>query len=447
MSWFDTFWATAVDYAWGLPLVILLVGAGIFFTLLSRFLPYRAWRHSLDIIRGKYDNPDEPGEISHFQALTSALSATLGMGNIGGVAVAIAAGGPGAIFWMWIAGLVGMATKYFTCTLAVLYRKKDEDGIEQGGPMYYLEVGLGKWAKPLSVLFAICGMIGCLALFQVNQLSGLLEEDYQIDKIITGLFCMVLVGAVILGGIIRVGKVSEKTVPAMFILYVVASLIIIIANIERVPDVFGSIFSGAFGGEALLGAGAGLTMRQVLITGIRRAAFSNEAGIGTAPMAHGAAKTSEPVREGLIAMLGPFLDTNIVCTLTGLVILITGVPEAGNGVLMTANAFSSSLGVTGRIVLTMVIVLFSVTTMISYSYYSLKCAWYLFGKKLGGKYVYIYLATLPLAAIWSQDTVVNIIDTCFALMAIPTLTGGILLSGSVIRATRDYFHRMGLDRD
>lgn len=439
---FNKFWLDAVDIAWGLPLVILLIGAGIFFTLYSRFLPLRRWRHSIAIMRGKYDNPDEPGEISHFQALTSALSATLGMGNIAGVAIAIGVGGPGSIFWMWVAGLVGMATKYFTCTLAVLHRKKDEDGIEQGGPMYYLEVGLGKWFKPLAIMFAICGMIGCLSLFQVNQLSSLILDDYGISKISTGIVCMILVGAVILGGIIRVGKVSEKTVPAMFILYVLSSLFIIGVNIDIVPDVLRSIFSAAFGGQAIVGGGTGLAVREIIVNGVKRAAFSNEAGIGTAPMAHGAAKTSEPVREGLIAMLGPFLDTNIVCTLTGLVILCSGVPISEDGVIMTVAAFETGMGELGRYVLTLIIVLFSVTTMISYSYYSLKCARYLFGKKIGDKYVYIYLLSLPAAAVLDPGTVVNIIDTCFALMAIPTLTGALLLSGTVLRATRNYFDRM-----
>ena len=365
-------------------------------------------------------------------------------GNIAGVAVAIGVGGPGSLFWMWVAGLVGMATKFFTCTLAVLHRKKDEDGIDQGGPMYFLEVGLGKWAKPLAIMFAVCGMIGCLSLYQVNQLSTLIQNDYNISTMATGIVCMVLVGAVILGGIIRVGKVSEKTVPLMTVLYVGSALYIIGANIEVVPDIFRSIFAAAFGGEAIIGGGAGLAVREVMVNGVKRAAFSNEAGIGTAPMAHGAAKTSEPVREGLIAMLGPFLDTNIVCTLTGLVILCSGVPISDDGVLMTVGAFESAMGISGRMILTVIIVLFSVTTMISYSYYSLKCARYLFGKKLGSKYVYIYLLSLPVAAVLEPGTVVNIIDTCFALMAIPTLTGTLLMSGTVMRATRDYFARMNL---
>jgi len=444
MESFDNFWAGAVDIAWGTPLIVLLIGSGIFFTVYSGFLPFRSIKHALDVLRGKYDNPDDPGEISHFQALSSALSATLGMGNIAGVAIAVSVGGPGAIFWMWVAGLVGMATKFFTCTLAVMYRKKDENGIVQGGPMYFLEVGLGNWAKPLSVFFAVAGMVGCLSLFQVNQLSGILVSDYGIGKIYTGIGCMVLVGIVILGGIMRVGKVASKVVPAMCLLYFVAALFIVLSNYSAIPEIIASIFKGAFGGEAMLGGGAGVAIREVMRTGVKRAAFSNEAGVGTAPMAHGAAKTKEPVREGLIAMLGPFIDTNIVCTLTALVILGSGVAPESDGVVMTVNAFSSSMGNVGRYILTLIILLFSVSTMISYSYYSSKCAKYLFGNKIGGYYVYIYLLSLPLAAKLGQDTVVNIIDTFFALMAIPTLIGAILLAPKVKAAVIDYRLRMNL---
>jgi len=446
---FNNFWAHAVDVAWGPWLVYLLIGSGIYFTVAGRFLPFRAIRHAVDILRGKYDHADDPGEISHFQALSSALSATIGMGNIAGVAIAISVGGPGAIFWMWVAGLVGMSTKFYTCTLATQYRKKDQNGIEQGGPMYYLEVGLGKYFKPLAVVFAVCGMIGCLSMFQVNQLAELISVDYGIDNLYTGMVCMILVGVVIIGGIVRVGKVSAKVVPAMFVLYVASAVIIILSNIGMVPDIFLSIFKGAFGGEALLGGGAGIAIKEVMKTGVKRAAFSNEAGVGTAPMAHGAAKTKEPIREGLIAMLGPFLDTNIVCTLTALVILSSGVltTELGSdaeGVMVTMNAFTATMGMSGRYILTLIVVLFSVTTMISYSYYSLKCARYIFGTKIGGLYVYVYLISLPIAAWLDPGTVVNIIDTCFAFMAIPTLVGALLLSRRVTEMLRDYLSRMNI---
>lgn len=444
MEAFDNFWSAAVDIAWGLPLVYLLVGAGIYFTLAGRFLPFRAIKHAINILRGKYDDPDDPGEISHFQALSSALSATIGMGNISGVAIALTLGGPGAIFWMWIAGLVGMSTKFFTCTLACLYRKKDENGVEQGGPMYFIEVGLGKYFKPLAIMFAVCGMIGCLGMFQTNQLAGLLNNDYGINRLFIGITCALIVGVVIIGGIVRVGKVTEKIVPLMFILYVVSALFIIINNYAAVPGIIKTIITSAFSGEALIGGGTAVVFKEVLINGIKRAAFSNEAGLGTAPMAHGAAKTKEPVREGLIAMLGPFLDTNLVCTLTALVILSAGVAPADDGVVMTVNAFEQGIPEIGRYILTLIIILFSVSTMISYSYYSLKCARYLLGTKIGNYYIYVYVLSLVLSAVWAQDVVINILDTAFAMMAIPTLISTLLLSPKVISATKDYFARMKL---
>jgi AGCS family alanine or glycine:cation symporter len=423
-------------------MVVLLISAGVYFTVVGRFIPFRYLKHAVNILRGKYDDPDDPGEINHFQALSSALSATIGMGNISGVAIGITIGGPGAIFWMWVAGIVGMSTKYFTCTLACLYRKKDERGIDQGGPMYYIEVGLGKYFKPLAIMFAICGMVGCLALFQVNQLSGLLENDWGINKLYTGIVCMIAVGIVILGGIVRVGQVTSRIVPVMFLIYVISAMYIILSNASIIPGLFKSIVTSAFGGEALIGGGTAIAFKEVLINGIKRAAFSNEAGIGTAPMAHGAAKTKEPVREGLIAMMGPFLDTNLVCTMTALVILATGALPQEDGVVTTVNAFEHGMPGMGRYMMTLIIIMFSISTMISYSYYSLKCSRYLFGFKFGSYYVYVYILSLPLAAVWSQDIVINLLDTSFALMAIPTLIGALLLSPNVIRASRDYFARM-----
>jgi len=439
---FNAFWAQAVSIAWGLPLVILLLSAGIYFTIASRFAPFFALRHTYHILRGRYDDPKDPGQINHFQALTSALSATIGMGNIAGVAVAITTGGPGAIFWMWVAGAVGMATKFFTCTLACMYRKEDEDGIEQGGPMYFIEVGLGKHFKPLAMMFAFCGMFGCLAIFQSNQLATLLDQHWQIEPLATGFVSMFIVGAVILGSITRVGAVSSAVVPSMCLLYIASCVYIIGSQIEQVPELFSSIFVAAFGGEAVIGGAVGLSVKEIIITGFKRAAFSNEAGIGTAAMAHGAAKTSEPVREGLVAMIGPFIDTHIVCTMTALVILSSGVNGGGNGVVMTANAFESAMPGLGTVILTLIFCLFAVSTMISYSYYSLKCSRYLFGKRVGSQFIYVYLALIPLAAVWSQSTIINIIDTAFAMMAIPTLVSSLLLSPKVMAASRAYFKKI-----
>jgi alanine or glycine:cation symporter, AGCS family len=437
------FWAAAVAIAWGLPLVVLLIGAGVYFSMVGRFVPLRHLRHAIDIARGRYDDPDDPGEISHFQALTAALSGTVGVGNLGGVAIAVSLGGPGAVFWMWIAGLVGMATKFFTCTLACLYRKQDADGIAQGGPMYFIEVGLGPRFKPLAAMFAACGMIGCLGLFQINQIALALASQPRVPRAVTGVGAMLLVGGVILGGIRRVGAVTSRLVPGMGLLYVGIAGAVILRHAAEVPAVIGEIICSAFAGGAALGAATGIGVKEALITGVKRAAFSNEAGIGTAAMAHGAAKTGEPVREGLVAMLGPFIDTNIICTLTALVILLSGVGGGQGGVALTASAFDAALPGIGGGVLTLVVLMFGLSTLISYSYYTQKCAKYLFGEALGAKYVYIYLITLPIGALWPQETVINIMDTAFALMAIPTLTGALLLSPRVVAATSDYFARMG----
>jgi AGCS family alanine or glycine:cation symporter len=439
----DAFLAAAVDAVWGIPLVILLISSGLYFSVAGRFVPIRRFRHAIDVIRGEYDDPSDPGQISHFQALSSALSATLGMGNIAGVAIAVSVGGPGAVFWMWIAGLVGMATKFFTCTLACLYRRPDSRGIPQGGPMYWIEVGLGPRFRPLAMMFAICGMIGCLALFQINQLASLLETNHRVPAWGTGLGAMTLVTIVILGGIVRVGQVASRIVPVMAILYLVTALFIIYRNAESVPGILASIVTSAFGGGAVLGGAVGVTMKEALITGVRRAAFSNEAGIGTAPLAHGAAKTDEPVREGLVAMVGPFIDTNVVCTLTALVVLSAGGEGSQDGVILTARAFEAAMPRIGGFLLTIVILLFSVSTLISYSYYSLKCAKYVLGEGPGARYIYVYLGSIFLGAVWSQDMVINLLDTAFALMAIPTVVSTLILSPRVVEATRDYFERMG----
>ncbi len=450
----DAFWAYAVDLAWGLPMAVLLIGAGLTFTILGRLAPLFRIRHAIEILRGRFDDESAPGQITHFQALSSALSATLGMGNIAGVAIAVTTGGPGAVFWMWIAGLVGMATKFFTCTLAVLHRKVDANGVPQGGPMYWIEVGLGRRWRFLGIMFASFGMLGCLALFQVNQLASIIADSLplgefdllggriDITKLLTGVAAAVVVGIVILGGIVRVGQVAAKVVPIMAILYFVSALVIIVQHAAEVPGVLAAIITSAFGGEAMVGGAAGVTMKQALITGVRRAAFSNEAGMGTAPLVHGAARTNEPVREGLVAMLGPFIDTNIVCTLTALVILTTGVSGDSDGVLLTARAFEAGMPSFGRAILTLVIVLFSVSTLISYAYYGRKCAIYVLGERWGARYQYVYIGSILLGATWTQSLVINMLDTAFAMMAIPTVLSALLLAPHVTRATRDYFQRM-----
>ncbi len=440
----DRVLAVAVSYAWGAPLLVLLVGSGLALTLYSRLIPFRRLGHALKVLRGRYDRAEDPGQITHFQALATALSSTIGMGNIGGVAIAVTQGGPGAVFWMWVAALVGMGTKFFTCTLAVLYRGRDSLGQVQGGPMYVIETGLGPRWRPLAMFFAVFGMVGCLAIFQTNQLAEVLVETYAVSRWITGLTSVALVALVVLGGLERIAVVASRLVPAMCLLYLILALIIIGLNAEVVPRVLARIFHDAFTGTAAAGGAAGIAWKTVVQTGIKRAAFSNEAGIGTAPMAHGAARTSEPVREGLVAMLGPLIDTIVICTLTALVILIAA-PWQGaediEGVALTAGAFDNALGAFGEAALVVIVALFGLTTMFGYSYYGKKCFGYLFGAERARIYDYIYLATLFVGAVASARMVVNLIDTCFAMMALPNLIATLLLAPAVMRATRRYFSR------
>ncbi len=433
---------TAVDLAWGPPLLVLLLGGGLYLTLRSGFLPFFGARHALDVLRGRYDRPDDPGQINHFQALSTALSATIGLGNIGGVAIAITQGGPGAVFWMWMAAIVGMATKFFTCTLAVMYRGRDSAGELQGGPMYYIEEGLGKRFRALAILFSICGMIGCLGIFQSNQVAQILDATYGVAPAATGVASMGLVALVSFGGITRIGQVASRMVPAMCGIYLVSSLVILVRHVELVPAVFGQIFHDAFNGTAAVGGATGIAVAKVIQTGVKRAAFSNEAGLGTAPMAHGAAKTTEPVREGLVAMLGPFIDTVVICSLTAFVILSTGLWRAGEGVqgvTLTVDAFESVLGGAGRALLVVVAALFGFTTMVGNSYYGRKCFAYLFGAERARIYDVFYMAMLFLGAVWSVGAVINLIDTAYALMAFPNMIATLWLAPRVMAATRKYF--------
>jgi AGCS family alanine or glycine:cation symporter len=438
------------NYAWGMPLLLLLMGGGLFFVLYSRFQPYRYLKHSIGILTGKYDDPDAPGDINHFQALSSALAATVGMGNISGVAIAIVMGGPGALFWMWMSALVGMMTKFYTCTLAIMYRGKDSSGKLQGGPMYVIREGLGEKWKPLASFFALCGLIGCTPMFQSNQLTQIIRDKVLIpaelvtvgstffaDAII-GLFLVGLVSLVIFGGIKRIGTVASKLVPLMVVLYSVSVLYIILNNVSEVPYYFGLILNDAFTGNAVVGGAVG----EVIRVGIRRAAFSNEAGIGTEALAHGAARTKEPVREGLVAMLEPVIDTLLVCTMTGLAILMTGVwtDTSADGVTLTAMAFSAGIpGGVGIVILILCVLIFSLTTMFTYSYYGTKCLGYLLGAERQHWYNYFYIFTIWFGAVASIDAVISLIDGMFAMMAIPTMVSALALSPKVREATVAYF--------
>lgn len=450
--------------AWGLPLLILLIGGGLYLLIRIRFLPFRYLLHAIAVLRGKYDDDKDEGELSHFQALTTALSATVGMGNIAGVAVAITLGGPGAVFWMWVSAVIGMSTKYFTATLAILFRGKDSEGNVQGGPMYFIVEGLGKKWKPLAVFFSICGLVGALPVFNVNQLTqaindivlkpmgwysevnvGASELTISSSNLIIGIVLAIIAAIVILGGLSRISKTAEKLVPSMVGLYFILVLIILGMYIDVVPYYFKLIFTDAFSasffeGDAFLGGVIG----GLILLGIKRGAFSNEAGIGTAPMAHGAAKTNEPVREGLVAMLGPAIDTLIVCTLTALAILVTGVWESSgsNGVTLTATAFDTALPTYGKYGLMLCIAVFSISSLFSYSYYGTKCMSFLFGAKNKGVYNYFYIASIVLGATASMDVIINLIDSFFAFMAIPTMTATILLAPRVVKESKIYFEKL-----
>lgn len=439
---------------WGLPLLFLLVGGGMYFLVLSRFLPFRYFGHAISVLRGKYDDPNDPGQINHFEALTTALAATVGMGNIAGVAVAISIGGPGAVFWMWVSGVIGMATKFFTCTLSIMYRGKDSAGELQGGPMYIITEGLGKAWKPLAVVFSLAGLIGALPAFNVNQLTQAVRDILltpngvstgMMTDLITGLILLVVAAVVILGGIQRISKAASRMVPAMVVLYFFSVLAILLINITELPRYLALIITDAFAashykGEPMLGGVIG----ALIITGIKRGAFSNEAGIGTAPMAHGAARTAEPVREGLVAMLGPFIDTLIVCTLTALAILVTGVwqDSEGNGVTLTANAFQSAMPGIGPYILLVCIAIFSISSLLSYAYYGSKCASFLLGAHRKHYYNYFYLLSILAGATLSLDVVINIIDGTFAIMAIPTMIAAIILAPKVIQETKKYISQI-----
>ena len=380
------------SFVWGYPLLIILIGGGFYLLVISKFKPFRYFFHAIDIIRGKFNDKHSDGEISHFQALTTALSATVGMGNIAGVAVAISIGGPGAIFWMWISGIIGMSTKFFTASLAVMYRGVDSQGNKQGGPMYFIVNGLGDKWFPLAIFFSFCGMVGALPVFNVNQLTQavndiiLVPNGVQISlfsNFIIGMILIIITSIVILGGLKRISRVSAKLVPFMVGVYMIMVLVILVIHYDKIPNYIYLIFYDAFHADYYDGNSAlGGVLGALIILGIRRGAFSNEAGIGMAPMAHGAAKTNNPIKEGLVAMLGPAIDTLLVCTLTALAILVTDAWKLDvDGVSLTAAAFESSFSFYGNYILLICVFVFSISSLFSYSYYGTKCLSFIIGAK------------------------------------------------------------------
>ena len=441
-----------IDLGADVPIVVVwLVFGAIYFTFKMKFINFRGFRHAVDLIRGNYDDPMDKGEVSHFQALTTALSATVGLGNIAGVAIAISIGGPGATFWMIIAGLLGMSAKFVECTLGVKYRKIDINGEVSGGPMYYLRDGLAKYGmgnlgKLLAVIFAVLcvgGSFGGGNMFQANQAYAQLSGQFPLlagNGPLFGLILAILVGAVIIGGIKSIANVTEKIVPFMAALYVGTAILIIGMNITEIGSVFVMIFNGAFASDAAFGGIIG-----VLIQGFRRAAFSNEAGVGSASIAHSAAKTNEPVSEGIVALLEPFIDTVVICTMTAIVLIITGFHnvEGVEGAQMTSQAFGSVFSWFPYL-LVFAIFLFAFSTMISWSYYGLKSWEFLFGKSKNSEYSYklLFLIFIVIGSSVKLGAVLDFSDMMILAMAFPNILGLLILSKEVRIDLDEYFEKL-----
>jgi len=433
-------------YVWGIPSIVLLVGTGLYLTIRLRFVQFRGFKHAIALISGKYDRKADPGEISHFQALSAALSATIGTGNIAGVATAIAFGGPGAVFWMWVTALVGMATKYTSCSLALKYREIHPNGEVSGGPMYTLKNALNmKWLGTAFALFTLIASFGIGNMVQANSvvdgLRFIFPGAYKY-RLLLGIVMAFAVGLVIIGGIRRIAKVASRIVPFMAIVYCAAGLFIIFTNLNKIPSAIATIFNYALNPWAVGGGAIGAAIRY----GVARGVFSNESGLGSAPMAHAAAKTSEPVREGLVAMIGPFIDTIVICSMTAIVIVLSGAwgqarPENLQGAALSAFAFQRFIGPLGSWVVGFGLVFFAYSTLIAWSYYGDRSAEFLFGHKAVMPYriVYTFLvivgAYVPLRLVW------NFADIANMFMAIPNLISLILLAGTVKRITEDYFKR------
>ena len=458
--------ATVLFYGFGsekwaganIPLVVVWLAAGaIFFTIRMGFINVRGFVHAIKLTRGDYDDPNEVGEVTHFQALASALSATVGLGNIAGVAIAISIGGPGACFWIVIVGLLGMSSKFAECTLGQMYRKVAPDGTVSGGPMHYLrdglaEMGLGGLGKVLALMFTVLcigASFGGGNAFQINQSLTALKIDpaFEILKdypIIYGIIMAVMVGIVIIGGIKRIGAAAGAIVPFMCTAYVLTALYIIFSNPTGIIPAFQQIFDGAFKPEGIEGGIVG-----VLVIGIRRAVFSNEAGIGSAAIAHSAAKTDEPVSEGIVALLEPFIDTVVICTITALLIVITGVcgdnPELAKekqGAALTVLAFGGEFGVWWfKYILYAAVVMFAFSTLISWSYYGERCWTRLFGPRSSFVYKILFLICTVLGSIISAKNVLDFSDLMILAMAFPNILGVVLLSGKIRARLDDYWSR------
>lgn len=439
-----TFFKALDSFVWGVPLLVLLVGTGIYLSTRLRLLQVLKLSLAFKLI---FAEDKGEGDISSFAALATALAATVGTGNIVGVATAIKAGGPGALFWMWIAAFFGMATKYAEGLLAIKYRTKDANGEVSGGPMYYIINGMGKKWKPLAIFFALAGILvaflGIGTFSQVNSITASLKNSFNWSPQIVSILIAIVVAVIIFGGIQSIAKVSEKLVPFMAAAYIIATLIVIFMHYNHIIPAIEQVFSGAFTGTAAVGGFAGAVVKEAIQNGIARGVFSNESGLGSAPIAAAAAKTHEPAEQGLISMTGTFIDTLVICTLTGLSILVTGkwTVKGLEGAPLTQSAFATVFGNIGVLVLTLCLVLFAFTTILGWSYYGERCFEFLFGVKHINIYRSIFIIMVALGGFLELDLIWTIADIVNGLMAIPNLIALLALSPIIIAETRNYFKR------
>lgn len=429
---------------WGPPMLVLILGTGLFLMLRLKFMPLSKIGAGFKLMwQGRKKGDAESGEISPFQALMTCLAATVGTGNIAGVATAIFLGGPGALFWMWCAALVGMATKYCEVVLAVHYREKDERGEHVGGPMYAIKNGLGKKWLWLGTAFAIFGGFACFGIgnmVQVNSMAAALQTTFNVPLWVTGVVTMVFVGMVILGGIKRIGKVAATLVPLMCVAYIIAAFVVLVVNAAEIPAAFEMIFTYAFSPAAATGGFAGAAVMAAIRFGMARGIFSNEAGLGTAGIAQAAGTTNSPVRSGMIGMLGTFIDTIIICSMTGLAIITSGVWTSGaSGAALSAAAFESAMPGVGGYILTIALVVFAFTTILGWSYFGEKCWEYMVGTKSILPFRILWVVAVPFGAIAHLDFAWLVADTLNGLMAIPNLLSLLLLSPIVVKLTKDHF--------
>ncbi|WP_409227966.1 alanine/glycine:cation symporter family protein [Gudongella sp. SC589] len=430
------------SFVWGPPMLFLLVGTGVYLTIGTNFFSILKLGYVLKNTLLKIFSKDQSGEgeITPFQAVATALAATVGTGNIAGVATAIALGGPGAVFWMWVSAIFGMTTKFGEVVLSINFREKTEDGRFVGGPMYYIANGLNmKWLATIFAIFGALAAFGIGNMVQSNSVAASLQESFNISPLVTGLVLAVLTALVILGGIKRIGSVTEKLVPGMATIYILGAIFIIIMNGSHIPEAFGLIFGNAFTGTAAVGGFAGSTLAMAVRFGVARGVFSNEAGLGSAPIAHAASTTDHPVRQGLWGVFEVFMDTIVICTLTALAILVSGLWNTGaTGAALTTQAFDEAI-LGGGYIVSIGIMLFAFSTILGWSYYGERCAEYLFGEKAIVPYRVIWIPFVVIGAIGGLEFIWDLADTMNGLMAIPNLIGVLMLSGTIIKLTKEFF--------